>query len=69
MYAMFFGQFPFKGENEDLLFESINNASIIFPEYVSLSKGVENVLKKIFVVIPNQRPSLEEIANDLKDIN
>ena len=69
MYAMFFGTFPFCGDNEDLLFESINNANVIFPEDINVSEGIKNLLKKIFVVTPNQRPSLEEIANDLKDIN
>ena len=66
-YAMLFGIFPFKGKDEDELFEKINEANITFPEYNPISDKTKELFKKIFIVIPNQRISFEDMINILND--
>ena len=66
-YAMLFGIFPFKGKDEDELFEKIKEAYFTFPEYNRISNKTKELFKKIFVVIPNQRISFEDMINMLND--
>ena len=66
-YAMLFGVFPFKGKDEDELFEKIKEAKITFPEYNPISDKTKELFGKIFVVNPNMRISLDEMINYLKD--
>ena len=66
-YAILFGIFPFKGKDDDELFEKINEANLVFPEYNPLSEKIKQMLQKIFVHTPNERISLDEIINILND--
>ena len=64
-YAMLFGIFPFKGKDDDELFDKINEAKIKFPEYNPISDKTKELFGKIFVVNPTQRISLNEMINIL----
>ena len=66
-YALLFGIFPFKGKSEDDLFEKINEAKFNFPEYNEICEKTRQLFEKIFVKIPNERISLDEIINMLKE--
>ena len=66
-YAMLFGVFPFKGKDEDELFEKIKEAKLSFPEYNPISDKTKELFEKIFVVIPSDRISLDEMINYLKE--
>ena len=64
-YSMLYGRFPFKGKNQEDLFQKINEAKIEFPDDIEVNDKIKILLKKILVVIPTQRPSLQEILNDI----
>ena len=66
-YAMLFGIFPFKGKDDDELFVKIKEAKITFPEYNPISDKTKELFGKIFVVNPNERISLDGIADYLKE--
>ena len=66
-YSILFGIFPFKGKDDDELFEKINEANLVFPEYNPLSEKIKQMFQKIFVHTPNQRISLDEILNILNE--
>ena len=66
-YAMLFGVFPFKGKDEDELFEKISEAKISFPEYNPISDKTKELFKKIFVINPSERISLYDMINYLKE--
>ena len=66
-YAILFGIFPFKGKDDDELFEKINEANLVFPEYNPLSEKIKQMIQKIFVHTPNQRISLDEMINILNE--
>ncbi len=64
-YSMLYGRFPFKGKNQEELFKKINEAKVEFPDDIEVNDKIKILLKKILVVIPTQRPSLQEILNDI----
>ena len=64
LYAMIYGNFPFRAKTEEKLFELINEAKLFFPDYVDASSSVKNLISKIIVINPKERISLEEIMND-----
>ena len=66
-YSILFGIFPFKGKDDDELFEKINEANLVFPEYNPLSEKIKQMFQKIFVHTPNQRISLDEMLNILNE--
>ena len=65
LYSMLFGRFPFKGKTQEELFENIKKCEFEFPEEIEVSDEIKLLFKKIFVDIPAQRPSLNEILNDI----
>ena len=65
LYSMLFGRFPFKGKTQEELFENIKKCEFEFPEEIEVSDEIKLLFKKIFVDIPTQRPSLNEILNDI----
>ena len=67
-FAMLYGRFPFRAKKQEELFEKINEAKIIFPEEIEVSDQVKELIKKIFIIIPTQRLSLNEILNELNNI-
>ena len=64
-YSMLYGRFPFKANAQEDLFKVINDAKVEFPEDIEVNDKIKKLLKKIFVVVPTQRPSLQEILNDI----
>ena len=66
-YAMLFGIFPFKGKDEDDLFEKICKGNLNFPEYNPINEKTKQLFGKIFVPTPNKRISLDDIINMLKE--
>ena len=64
LYTMLFGNFPFKSNKEEKLFELINEAKLVFPENIDVSDEVKLLLSKIIVFKPSKRISLEEILSD-----
>ena len=64
LYAMIFGDFPFRANKQDKLFELITEGDLIFPDDIEVSDKVKNLLSKIIVIKPSKRISLEEILND-----
>ena len=64
LYAMIFGDFPFRANKQEKLFELINECNLIFPDDIKVSDKVKNLLSKIIVIKPSKRISLEEILND-----
>ena len=64
LYTMLFGIFPFKSNNDEKLFELINEAKLIFPNNIEVSDKVKSLISKIIVIKPTKRLSLEEILND-----
>ena len=62
LYTMLCGNFPFIANNENELFEKINQGYYQIPNYIS-DKG-KRLLKKILVFKPKNRPSTEEILLD-----
>ena len=59
---MLCGFFPFFGNNENELFEKINNGNFDLPNFIS-EKG-KKLIRKILVFKPKDRPSTEEILLD-----
>ena len=64
-YSMLYGRFPFKAQTQEELFKKINEAQVDFPEDIEVNDKIKILLKRIFVVVPTQRPSLQEILNDI----
>ena len=64
-FSMLYGRFPFKAKTQNELFKKINEANVEFPNDVEVNDKIKILLKKIFVIIPAQRPSLQEILNDI----
>ena len=65
LFSMLFGRFPFKGKTQEELFENIKKCEVKFPEEIKVSDEIKILFKKIFVNTPTQRPSLNEILNDV----
>ena len=61
LYAMLCGYLPFEDKDNDILFDKILECKLIFPENIS-SSG-KDLIKKILVVDPNQRISMNGIKN------
>ena len=66
-YTMLFGIFPFKGKDEDELLKSINETIITFPEYNQIEDKTKELFKRIFVINPNERISMDDMINILKE--
>ena len=66
-YAMLFGIFPFKGKDDDELFEKIKEAKLSFPDYNPISDKTKKLFEKIFMINPCERISLEEMIKCLEE--
>ena len=64
LYTMIYGRFPFNAKDEDSLFDLINEGKLEFPHDIETSDEVKNLIKKIIVVQPDKRASLNEIINN-----
>jgi len=65
LFSMLYGRFPFKAQTQKELFDKINEAKVEFPDDIEINDKIKILLLKIFVTIPPQRPSLQEILNDI----
>ena len=68
LYSMLYGRFPFKGKTQKELFENIKKCETEFPDDIKVNEKIIILLKKIFVDIPIQRPSLDEILKEISNI-
>ena len=68
LYSMLYGRFPFQGKTQKELFDNIKNCEFEFPSDINTNENTINLIKRILVVNPNQRPSLKEILNDISNI-
>ena len=64
LYAMIYGRFPFNTNDEDKLFDLINEGKFEFPKDIETSEEVKNLIKKIIVVEPCKRANLTDIIDD-----
>ena len=68
-YSMLYGRFPFKGKTQKELFENIKKGEVEFPDYINIKEKIISLIKKIFVISPIQRPSLNEILDEINTID
>ena len=68
LFVMLFGRFPFRAKKQEELFREINEANVNFPEDIQISENTKNLIRKIFIVVPTQRLSLNEILIELTNI-
>ena len=61
LYAMLFGIFPFRGKNDEIIIDLINENNLIFPEDVNVSEDVKDLLLGIFVTEPCKRLKPDQI--------
>ena len=63
LYAMLFGIFPFRGDNDEIIMDLINENDLTFPEDedICVSEDVKDLLKGIFVTEPCKRLKPDEI--------
>ena len=64
LFAMLCGSFPFDDDSEQVLYSKIIKGKYKFPNEVTLSEEAKNLIKKILVVNPDYRASIEDIKND-----
>ena len=69
LFAMLYGRFPFRAKEQDILFDKISKAEVVFPDDVEIDERLKLLFKKIFVIAPTQRPSLNEILNEITIID
>ena len=64
LYAMLCGSFPFDDDSEQILYSKIIKGIFEFPDDIVLSDEAKNLIKKILVVNPCYRATIEDIKND-----
>lgn len=62
LYALVVGKPPFETPEVKMTYEKIRKGIYSFPEQISLSDNVKNVITKIFNLDPSKRPTLDEIS-------
>jgi serine/threonine protein kinase len=67
LFTLLSGCFPYRGATDKELYTKIMRADYKLPPEVSssLSQDATNLLKKIFSIDPNRRPSARDILNDI----
>ncbi len=58
---MIIGKPPFETPEVKLTYEKIRKGVYSFPEQISISDNVKNLITKIFNLDPSKRPNLDEI--------
>ena len=61
LYAMVIGKPPFETPEVKMTYEKIKKVIYSFPEQISLSENVKNLITKIFNADPSKRPTLDQI--------
>ena len=64
IYTLLIGKPPFETRDVKTTYGKIKNADFIFPENSKISQAAKNLIRKILVVEPKKRPSLNEILLD-----
>ena len=66
-YAMIYGKFPFDYNNKDIddEFEEITEINIKFYDEINDNENIKNIFKRIFILEPKERVSLNEILDIL----
>ena len=64
LYAMLCGSFPFDDDSEQVLYSKIIKGIFDFPDDIILSDEAKNLVKKILVVNPSYRATMDDIKND-----
>ena len=64
IYTLLIGKPPFETRDVKITYDKIKKAEFYFPQNSKISNSAKNLIKKILVVDPNQRPSLNEILFD-----
>lgn len=59
LYAMVVGKPPFETPEVKKTYDRIRKAIYAFPEHISLEEETKDIIKKIFVLDPQRRPSIE----------
>lgn len=61
LYAIIVGKPPFETPEVKMTYEKIRKGIYKFPDQISLSDNVKNIITKIFNLDPSKRPSLDQI--------
>lgn len=61
LWAMLFGFFPFRGQDEDELFAKINACELVYPEEIAVSAAAKQLFAAVFKTDPQARPSPEAL--------
>jgi serine/threonine protein kinase len=66
LFTLLSGCFPYRGATDKELYKKINRADYKLPTEVQNTLSIEaiNLLKRIFSIDANKRPSAREILND-----
>ena len=64
IYTLLIGKPPFETKDVKTTYSKIKNAEFYFPENNKISNSAKNIIKRILVVDPIKRPSLDEILFD-----
>lgn len=59
LYVMLCGKFPFKANNDKLLYEKIKRGVYDIPDYVS--NGARQIIENILIMDPKERLTSEEV--------
>ena len=64
---MIYGKFPFDYNNKDIddEFEEITEINIKFYDEINDNENIKNIFKRIFILEPKERVSLNEILDIL----
>lgn len=63
-YTQLIGKPPFETPEVKATYRKIKACTYDFPEHLTISDNARNLIKKILVLDPSQRPTLEEILSD-----
>ena len=63
IYSMFYGKAPFETHDVKLTYKRIKMLSYYFPEGISISPEAKDLISRILVLDPLERPSIDEIMN------
>ena len=63
IYILIIGEAPFQSKDSKITYEKISKIEYSFPEDAIISKEAHDLISKILVLDPKQRPSLDQIQN------
>ena len=63
IYILIIGEAPFQSKDSKITYEKISKIEYSFPKEAIISKEAHDLISKILVLDPKQRPSLDQIQN------